>query len=141
MLYMNGLAKYREGGGEDGRGSGMNTILIVDDEVAVVETLVDLLSSEGFATVTAPNGHLALKQIGTVRPALIVLDNMMPVMDGLQTLRAVRAHPDWKGIPVVFMTAAPMTIATEEILWDAMLAKPFDGEQLMDLVRRMLKRS
>lgn len=118
----------------------MSTILIVDDEFSIAETVADILSWEGYSTVTAANGELALAQIEKKRPDLILLDYMMPVMDGLQMLRALRANPELRSIPVVIMTAAPPGLGREDRLWNGLLSKPFDAEQLLRQVRKLLPR-
>lgn len=116
----------------------MKKVLIVDDEFSIVETLAEILAWEGYATASAPNGEAALRAIAAARPDLILLDYMMPVMDGVQLLRALRADASLASIPVVMMTAAPLGISDADRCWDALLVKPFDAEQLVRTIHRLL---
>jgi two-component system response regulator VicR len=115
----------------------MTRILIVDDEFSVADTLAEFLAWEGYATTTAANGKLALEAIARQRPQLVLLDYMMPVMDGMQTLTAIRADPALKGIPVILMTAAPAGL-TDTATYDALLVKPFDAARLMKIIRKLI---
>jgi CheY-like chemotaxis protein len=115
----------------------MKTILIVDDEFSIVETLGEILSWAGYAVATASNGKAGLELAHGAHPALILVDYMMPVMDGLQMLARVRADPALADVPVVMMTAAPLGIPDGAKRWDALLIKPFDAEQLIRIVRRL----
>jgi PAS domain S-box-containing protein len=81
------------------------TVLVVEDDLATREMLRASLERENFTVVEAGNGHEALAQLDTMRPALILLDLMMPEMDGFQFTREVRNHPEWRDIPILVMTA------------------------------------
>ncbi len=85
------------------------TLLVVEDDLATREMLRASLERENFTVVEAGNGHEALEQLATVRPALILLDLMMPEMDGFQFTREVRAHAEWRDIPILVMTAKDIT--------------------------------
>jgi CheY-like chemotaxis protein len=114
------------------------TILIVDDEFSIVETLSEILTFSGYVAVTASNGRAGLEAAHEQRPALILLDFMMPVMDGLQTLTRLRADPDLRDVPVVMMTAAPMGIPKGRGGWNTLLIKPFEAGQLLETIRRLI---
>jgi len=116
----------------------VKTLLVVDDEVGVTEALQDLLSDEGFAVLTARNGKDGLKRIGEKRPDLILLDYMMPVMDGRQLLLALQADATHQDIPVILMSAIPHSSIPTDCKPAAFLRKPFDIEQLLTEVRRLL---
>jgi CheY-like chemotaxis protein len=116
----------------------MKTILIVDDEFSIVETLSEILAFAGYAAVSAPNGRAGLEAARAHRPAVILLDYMMPVMDGLQMLARLRADPDLREIPVVMMTAAPLGIPDPTRRWDALLIKPFDAPRLTGTIDRLI---
>lgn len=115
----------------------MKTILVVDDEFSIVETLGEILTWEGYVVVTAPNGRAALTLLATERPALVLLDYMMPVLDGLQTLASIRGDDRLKNIPVVLMTAAPQRVLDAEPLWNVLLRKPFDVDALLAIVAEL----
>jgi PAS domain S-box-containing protein len=85
------------------------TVLVVEDDPATRELLRMSLEREKFTVAEAGNGVEALGQLATQRPALILLDLMMPEMDGFQFTREVRAHPQWRNIPILVMTAKDIT--------------------------------
>ena len=83
----------------------MTKILIVDDEQGIVDLLVDNLSDEGFDVTSANNGASALVEIYRDRPDVLVLDLMLPVLNGYQVLRELKSHPTTKNIPIIMLTA------------------------------------
>lgn len=83
----------------------MPFILVVDDDESTCDALQRLLSRMGYAAACATNGYEALDVAGTVRPDVIVLDWMMPGIDGLEVLRRLRADPATKDVPVVLYSA------------------------------------
>jgi PAS domain S-box-containing protein len=85
------------------------TVLVVEDDLATREMLRASLEREHFTVAEAGNGVEALEKLATLRPALILLDLMMPEMDGFQFTREVRAHAQWRDIPIVVMTAKDIT--------------------------------
>jgi CheY-like chemotaxis protein len=115
----------------------MNTILVVDDEPLIRDVVVDLLRDEGYAVVTADDGHAALEMVQQEAPALVLMDVMMPRMDGRAAFQAMREHAHGGGLPVVLMSAmAEPADLDPEIT--AFLRKPLDLEQLLALVARLL---
>ncbi len=114
-------------------------MLVVDDEFTIVDTLVDILQWEGYATVTAADGDVALAIVQQRVPALVLLDYMMPVMDGFVLLNRLRGDPKYCDLKVIMMTAAPLSIPEEkDRKWDALLAKPFTAEQLLGAVEKLI---
>ncbi|MCP3139400.1 response regulator [Pyxidicoccus xibeiensis] len=116
----------------------MKPILIVDDEFGIVEALRDLLADEGYRTVVALNGREALERMAEERPAVVLLDYMMPVMDGPALLAAMQQDADLRDIPVVMMSAS------HESRWRhlpcaAFLPKPFELEQLLAVLQRFVR--
>ena len=116
----------------------MSKLLIVDDEVAILEALTDILSVEGYEGATAANGAEGLKRAGEERPDLILLDLMMPVMDGQEMLRRLKESQELRTIPVVVMSAGRVTKA--ELQGSRFLAKPFELDDLLDTVSAELNR-
>ena len=113
-------------------------ILVVDDEFSIVETLAEILSWEGYKVAVAQNGKRALDVVAREKPSLILLDFMMPVMDGLQFLKKLRSDPAFRDVPVTLMTAAALPPAPpQDARWDAVLRKPFELPVLLNLVRRL----
>ena len=84
---------------------GTPTILVVEDDATTRDMLRSSLEKEHFAVIEAGNGTEGLKQLATTRPAVILLDLMMPEMDGFQFTKEVRAHSEWRDIPILVMTA------------------------------------
>lgn len=90
----------------------MSTILVVDDEVTARNALARLLRREGYEVETAGNGREALAALeapGAHRPDLVLLDLMMPEIDGLELLEILHDNPHWKALPVVILTAVSDT--------------------------------
>ena len=116
----------------------MHTILVVDDEFAIVESLCEILDWEGFGVVRASNGLQALEIIEAEPPSLVLLDFMMPVMDGLQTLERIRANPNTAELPVLLMTAAPYALKGRPVIWQGLLKKPFEASAMIKQVRLLL---
>jgi PAS domain S-box-containing protein len=92
--------------------------LVVDDEPEVREMLRRDLESHGWAVVEAPNGRVALEKLQERRPAVILLDLMMPEMNGFQFVEELRKNADWREIPVVVVTAKNLT-QEERVLLDS----------------------
>jgi CheY-like chemotaxis protein len=113
-------------------------VMVVEDDFAIRETLRELLEEEGYRVAWASNGDEALTQLrrGTF-PGLILLDLMMPVMDGTAFRSALRLDPELAGIPVVVISAdSGLEEKASTMAVDGYLAKPFDLVALLDTVRR-----
>ncbi|NJR52522.1 MAG: response regulator [Leptolyngbyaceae cyanobacterium CSU_1_3] len=82
-----------------------STILVVDDTPTNLQVLFDLLSAQGYRVAIAKNGEAALQRLQTSQPNLILLDVMMPGIDGFETCQRLKSEPTTRDIPVVFMTA------------------------------------
>jgi two-component system chemotaxis response regulator CheY len=117
----------------------MTTLLIVDDEFSLVQTLEEILVWEGFRVRTAHNGQQGLDRVAD-GVDLAVIDFMMPVMDGVQMVRAMKQRPDLSRIPIIMMSGAPREVAANDAPWDAFLAKPFTPEQLVKCIRGVMRR-
>ncbi|MEG5066109.1 response regulator [Microcoleus sp. B3-A4] len=82
-----------------------NTILVVDDTPTNLQVLFDVLSEQGYRVAIAKNGETALQRVQSSEPNLILLDVMMPGIDGFETCQRLKANPATRDIPVIFMTA------------------------------------
>ena len=104
----------------------MRTVLVVDDEFGVAEVLDAILTDEGYRVITATNGRQALARIAEQRPDLMLLDYMMPVLDGVAVLRALSADPAASTLPVIVMSALPeQAFSAGTMQYAAFLRKPF----------------
>jgi two-component system, OmpR family, response regulator len=117
------------------------TILVVDDNSDNVEILRAFLESRGYVVAQAHDGKAALAKMETVRPALVLLDVMMPGMDGWEVCRIIKKHPELGGTRVVMVTAKGGFEDKYEGLRsgaDDYVVKPVDFEDLLEKVRRNL---
>ena len=116
----------------------MPRILVVDDEAPIRNLLAAVLGDDGYAVDTAPAALDALDRISRHAPDLILLDVMMPGMDGLELLAVLRADPLTSDIPVVIMSAA---YTRKDVVpgADDLLPKPFDLSDLLDVVARNVR--
>jgi DNA-binding response OmpR family regulator len=117
----------------------MKRILVVDDELGLADVLAATLSDVGYAVDTAANGVQALELLAKTRPDLVILDCMMPLLDGPGVLQAMHADPSAAGIPVIMMSAMPeSTVRSRCPHYEAFLRKPFDFETVVGAVRTCL---
>jgi CheY-like chemotaxis protein len=112
-------------------------VLIVDDEFGIVEALSDVLGEEGYAISTARNGKDGLKRLQEAKPDLIIVDYMMPVMDGLAFVAELRKTDTLT--PIVLMTAVKRDQLPDGALVDQVLQKPFGVEVLLEVVKKLAK--
>jgi len=111
-----------------------NDVLVVDDDLDMVEVMELVLQDAGYATRTALNGQQALDAVAQAMPALIVLDMLMPVMNGWEFARAFRARYG-REIPIVVATAAEHVHSRGDAIDAAsVLPKPFEVSDLLRLV-------
>ena len=115
-------------------------VLVVDDDPAILEICSDLLQTEGYTVSVATNGQQALEQIRTDPPQVILMDIMMPVLDGVEACRQVKANPATAEIPVVLMSARTnLTRQSQELASaDALVAKPFDIDHLLNTIHDLV---
>jgi two-component system, OmpR family, alkaline phosphatase synthesis response regulator PhoP len=119
-------------------------ILVVDDDAKIVRLVRTYLERDGFAVVTAADGPAALDAIETHRPALVVLDLMLPELDGRAVIRAVRRDEEAGATPILVLSARGATIdriAGLEDGADDYLPKPFSPAELVVRVKAILRRA
>ncbi len=118
-------------------------ILVVDDEPDAVELIRFNLNAAGFDVVTAEDGQEALKKARSASPALIILDLMLPEVDGLEVCKLLRRDPATKAIPIVMLTAKAAEIDRVlgfELGADDYVTKPFSPRELVLRVKALLRR-
>ncbi|MEN6433827.1 MAG: response regulator [Smithella sp.] len=121
----------------------MSKILIVDDEKDIVDIVSYNLEKEGFSIAKAYDGESALQVIKTQKPDLIILDLMLPKMNGLDVCKVVRRNPETSSLPIIMLTAKGEEIDKIiglEIGADDYVTKPFSVKELTARVRSILRR-
>jgi two-component system, OmpR family, alkaline phosphatase synthesis response regulator PhoP len=122
----------------------MKTILVVDDEPAISQIARDYLERAGFRVISAGDGTSALRLARAERPALLVLDLMLPGMDGLDVTRALRQDVATRRMPIIMLTARVEEtdrLVGLELGADDYITKPFSPRELVARVRAVLRRS
>lgn len=115
-------------------------VLIVEDERHIIESLSFVLETEGFEVASELDGEAGLRRLRADPPDVLVLDLMMPKMNGIEVLKAVKADPALRGLPVVVLTAKGRQQdrrMAEEIGVDAFMTKPFSNKDVLEAVRRL----
>lgn len=114
-------------------------ILVIDDEKMVSELIKAKLEREGFEVALAGDGLEGLKAIPSVRPDLIILDILMPRMDGFQFYKELKQNEETRHIPVLVMTArGAMRDSFEGLGVESFLSKPFEPDELIDQINKVL---
>ncbi len=118
------------------------TILIADDESHILNVVSLKLRNAGFQVITATDGGEALAKATQCRPAMLITDFHMPVMDGMEVCRRLRKeHPDWE-TPAIMLTARSNELTDEELRAGGIVevvSKPFSPRQLLAAVSKHLK--
>ena len=115
-------------------------MLVVEDEWVIAEVLAATLSDAGYRVLTAANGRQGLARLAEVRPDVILLDTMMPLLDGPGMLAALAADPIHRDIPVIMMSSlGEAAVARLAQGYRAFLGKPFLGPELFRTIERVLE--
>ena len=117
------------------------TILVVDDQAQNIRLLDAVLSPRGYRVVSADSGEQALDLLSEEQPHLVLLDILMPGMDGYEVCRRIRANPDTAYLPVVMITAsdAQQKVRGIESGADDFITKPFDQAELLARVKSLVR--
>ena len=118
-------------------------VLIAEDEPHIVESLSFVLEREGFAVRTALDGEAALRELRSSAPDLLILDLMLPRINGLEVLKAAKSDPALKTIPVIVLTAkgqAQDRRMVDEIGAEGFMTKPFSNREIVERVRELAAR-
>jgi CheY-like chemotaxis protein len=121
----------------------MPRILLVDDEEMNRDFLQRRLKKRGYEVVTAIDGADACARVAGLQPDLVLMDVMMPVMDGLQATRQLREQPETREIPVIALTALAMDGDRERVIeagCDDYTTKPIDLPVLLEKIQALLER-
>ena len=117
------------------------SVLIVDDESYIVKSLSFVMKNAGFDTGSAGDGEEALKKVDEMVPDLVILDVMMPKLDGFEVCKAIRANPAWSSIKIIMLTAKGRDSEREKGLAlgaDDYLTKPFSTRDILKRVQEMM---
>jgi DNA-binding response OmpR family regulator len=116
-------------------------ILIVDDEPNIVVPVEFLMRREGYDVSVAGDGQAALDALAVDAPDLVILDVMLPRLNGFEVCRRIREDPRWRGLKILMLTAKGRDSEVEKGLGlgaDAYVTKPFSTRELVALVRKLL---
>jgi DNA-binding response OmpR family regulator len=122
---------------------GHKKILVVEDEPDILQLITLYLEKEGFRTVSAKTGAEGLRQVKQEKPDLVVLDLMLPEMDGLEVCKRLRSAPDTALLPIIMLTAKAEesdTIIGLELGADDYVTKPFSPKTLVARVKALFRR-
>ncbi len=117
-------------------------ILVVDDEKDILTLLSSRLEMSGFEVSTARDGFEAIEKIKTIKPDLVILDIMLPKMDGFQVARLFKFDLDYKDIPIIFLTAKASEEdknMAKEVGGDYYFVKPFNFQEMLQKIKDILK--
>jgi CheY-like chemotaxis protein len=117
--------------------SNLKTVLVVDDEPVLRTIVREILHEEGYAVIEAADGRVMLEIMARERPDLVLMDVMMPGIDGREAYRQLRSRPEHRDVPVVMMSAGVRPIRLDPSI-AGFMAKPFDLTQLVELVARLI---
>lgn len=119
----------------------MKTILVVDDQPQISKLLNDLLTHSGYEVHLAFNGEMGYKKALEIKPNLIVMDIMMPVMSGFDSVKEMRKYPELAKTPIIFLTARGLEsdkTEAEKLGAVAFVTKPFSPKQFVQIVKQQL---
>jgi two-component system, cell cycle response regulator DivK len=117
------------------------TILVVEDQEDNRQILRDLLGNAGYEMLEAENGEEALAAVTKQRPGLILMDIQLPIMDGYETTRRLKANPDTNGIPIIVVTSYALSGdegKARDAGCDAYVTKPYSPRALLAKIKEFL---
>ncbi|RTZ98750.1 MAG: response regulator [Deltaproteobacteria bacterium] len=117
------------------------TVLIVDDEPNIVVPIEFLMEQNGYSVLVAGSGEEALEVISKHNPDLVLLDIMLPGIDGYEVCEIIRLDPKWKNIKIIFLTAKGRDVDVAKVMVlcaDAYVIKPFSNADIIENVKKLL---
>ena len=114
------------------------TILVVDDETEIRRIVSILLKQEGYRALEASNGSEALTVLGQETPDLVLLDIIMPGMDGFEVCQAIRENPRTASVPVIMLSAVSNQVHDSTIKVDDYVPKPFKARDLLSRIEALV---
>ena len=118
-------------------------ILVVDDDMHIVEMVKVNLELDGAVVATASNGAEGIKKAESFKPDVILMDWMMPKMDGVEAVKHIRKNPKLKKLPVFMLTAKTQMDDVDEAFKagaDNYITKPFDPISLLDIIKKKMRK-
>ena len=116
-------------------------VLIVDDNKLILNNLAQLIAAQGYVVETACNGLAASEKLESEQYQLVIIDHLMPIMDGIQLSKHLRQHQHYTNTPIIFMTSqgqAAVHKVCNTALFTAIIEKPIDDENLVNLINALL---
>lgn len=120
-----------------------NRILVVEDEESLLKLESILLSSKGYSVTGVMDGKSALEEVNANKPDLVILDIMLPEMDGFEVCQKIKENPETRHIPVVMLTAKKNSqdfARGRQVGSDAYITKPFKSSKVLDTIQELLGR-
>lgn len=119
----------------------MKTILIADDEADLLETISFRLEASGYSVITALDGQEAVDKARAAKPDIILLDVMMPKMNGFQACKEIKTDPATRSIPIIILSAKTQQSDKfwgEEVGADSYVTKPFEAADLLSAIKKLI---
>ncbi|MFP4348792.1 MAG: response regulator transcription factor [Thermodesulfobacteriota bacterium] len=116
-------------------------ILVVEDEPNILIPIRFLLEKNGYEVMAVENGEAVMEALSTFAPDLVLLDIMLPQMDGFEVCQVIRNHPDWREVKIVFLTAMGRDMDISKGMsmgGDAYITKPFSNAEVIECVKDLL---
>ena len=115
------------------------TILMLDDDKHVLEVCTIILETIGYRIEVSETSHDIIEKVEKVKPDLILMDNWIPKIGGIEATRLLKSHPSFRDIPVIYLSAnTDIQLLAEEAGADNYLAKPFDLDRLLDTIYSLI---
>lgn len=113
-------------------------VLLVDDDASVRRSLMRLLRAHDYDVLEAEDATTALQIMATTRPAVVVMDMVMPGEEPLSAARKIKGEPRTAAVPIIALTASPPNGPSDSVLFVAVLPKPSDAGILLDTIQRAI---